>query len=187
MRAYFDIDGVFNAVNTPQLAQVPQHDATGWLGQWKNSYIPAHHFESLPDYWGDKFHLCWSTELVEELNRLANREEVEVVWATTWRNLAPTVFSPETGINGQDWRFLHATWNRIEANPWWKHELVMADIAANPVDKFVWVDDDLALFPEAVEWAQSIPGSKVIIPSPVTGLTREQWQEITDHLSETRQ
>lgn len=184
MRAYFDIDGVFNAVLEPQLPQSPQREATGWLGDWKNSFIAAHRFESLPEEWGDKFHLCWSTELIESLNELAQDSSVEVVWATTWRNLAGTIFSPETGVIGEEWRFLHAPWSRIEKrNPWWKHELVMNDIASHPVERFVWVDDDLAINPEAVEWASSIPGSKVIIPDPFTGLTRSQWDEITDHLS----
>jgi hypothetical protein len=184
LRAYFDIDGVFNAVLEPQHPQSPQREATGWLGDWKNSFIPAHRFESLPEDWGDKFHLCWSTELIESLNELGQDPSVEVVWATTWRNLAGTIFSPETGVIGEEWRFLHAPWSRIEKrNPWWKHELVMNDIASRPVERFVWVDDDLAINPEAVEWASSIPGSKVIIPDPFTGLTRPQWDEITDHLS----
>lgn len=183
MRAYFDIDGVFNAFLAPHLPQAPQHEATGWLGEWKNSHVPVHHFEFLPENWGDKFHLCWSTELIEELNALSESPSVEVVWATTWRKLAPTVFSPTTGVKGEDWRVLHAPWERIERSPWWKHELVMNDIATQPVEKFVWVDDDLAINPEAVEWASSIPGGKVIIPSPYTGLTRAQWEEITDHLS----
>lgn len=183
MRAYFDIDGVFNAVLEPQLPQIPQPEATGWLGEWKNSYVPVHHFEALPENWGDKFHLCWSTELIQSLNELSETPSVEVVWATTWRNLAPTIFSPTTGVKGEAWRVLHAPWERIEQrSPWWKHDLVMQDIAANPVEKFVWVDDDLAINPEAVEWAQSIPGSKVIIPSAFTGLTRAQWEEIVDHL-----
>lgn len=183
MRAYFDIDGVFNAVREPQFPQDPQHEATGWLGEWKNSHIPAHRFESLPEDWGDKFHLCWSTELIESLNSLASNESVEIVWATTWRNLAPTIFSPATGVRGEEWRVLHASWERIERkDSWWKHELVMQDIMANPVEKFVWVDDDLAINPEAVEWARSMPGAKVIIPSPRTGLTRAQWKEIVEHL-----
>jgi hypothetical protein len=184
MRGYFDIDGVFNAVKEPQFAQIPQREATGWLGEWQNSYIPVHHFESLPEDWGDKFHLCWSNELIDSINALSQAGNVEIVWATTWRNLAPKIFSPTTGIKGEDWRVLHAPWERIEQHsPWWKHELVMADIKANPVEKFVWVDDDLAINPEAVEWAESIPGAKVIIPSAFTGLTRQQWEEIVDHLS----
>lgn len=183
MRAYFDIDGVFNACLAPQMPQEPQHEATGWHGEWKNSSVPVHHFESLPDYWGDVFHLCWSTELIDSLNSLAARDDVEIVWATTWRNLAPTVFSPRTGINGENWRFLHAPWSRIEQkNPWWKHELVQQDIMENPVERFVWVDDELAKNPEAVQWADGFSGSKVVIPSLSTGLTKIQWDEISGHL-----
>lgn len=184
MRAYFDIDGVFNAVLTPQLPQTPQREATGWLGEWKNTHLPVHHFEVLPEDWGDKFHLCVSTELIEALNTLSEIPSVEIVWATTWRKLAPVLFSPTVGVRGEEWRVLHAPWSRIEQkSSWWKHELVMGDIMANPVERFVWVDDDLAINPEAVEWANSIPGGKVIIPSSQTGLTREQWEEITDYLS----
>lgn len=183
MRAYFDIDGVFNACLAPQVPQEPQQEATGWLGEWKNSYVPVHHFESLPDYWGDKFHLCWSTELVQSLNELSRQDGVEIVWATTWRGLAPSLFSPTTGIEGENWRFLHAPWERVsQKNPWWKHELVMQDIAENPVEKFVWVDDDLVVNPDAVSWASGINGAKVVIPSLNTGLTRNQWDEILEHL-----
>lgn len=184
MRAYIDIDGVFNAVLAPHLPQVPQHDATGWMGEWNNTYIPIHHFESVPEDWGDKFHLCWSTELIDSLNTLSTVEATDVVWTTTWRKLAQTLFSPTTGTKGEQWRVLDAPWERvIQKKPWWKHELVMQDIKANPVDKFVWADDELAKNPEAVEWANSIPGAKVIIPDPFTGLTRSQWEEIVNHLS----
>lgn len=184
MRVYSDIDGVYNAFITVMEPQVPQPELTGWRGSWKNGQVHTRFFESPPEEWGEYFPLCWSEELIESVNNLASRGDIEFVWATTWRRLAPLHFAPTSGLKGEHWRVLDAPWERIEkTDHWWKLELVKADYEANPVDKFVWIDDQLAEHPEAVAWAESLPGGKVVIPTAHTALTRAEWRSIEDHFA----
>lgn len=182
MRVYSDIDGVYNAFITVMEPQKPQPELTGWHGEWKLGKVHTRHFEDPPEEWGEYFPLCWAEELIQAVNNLASRGDVEFVWATTWRKLARAHFSPVSGIKGEDWRVLDVPWARvIDEKMWWKLEMVKADYEANPVGKFVWIDDQLAEHPEAVEWAESIPGGKVVIPTAHTALTRAEWNSIEEH------
>lgn len=177
-RVYFDIDGVYNAAIEPHIENTPQREKTGWLGEWSNSSISMEIFESVPAEWGDKFNLCWSHELVDAVNRIAEQENIEIVWLTTWRHRAPEYFAPLTNLRGQKWRVLSADWDRINDKNkiWWKHELLMNDLNDNPVERFAWFDDELVKNQDAIAWATRTNKAHLVIPETLTGVKRHEWE-----------
>lgn len=187
MRAYFDIDGVFNAHYPPFPKDKHELDIleTGWTEkEWLWNALPVDLFEQVPEHYGQFFHLCTSPELLEALLKLSQNPDVEIVWSTTWRKRAAT-FVEALGFEKPQWRYLDATWDRIidKDKVWWKQELVAKDLIDNPVDKFIWVDDEFMIRPEAVAWAESLPGGKVLAPTAHLGVTKEQWSNLLNHLT----
>lgn len=176
IRLYFDIDGVYNAHTPPfpAVAHVPDREKTQWLGEWSNDGLPTTFFEAVPSDFGDTFHICWSRELIAGINELTKHEHVEFVWATTWRERAK-VFAEKVGLEAADWRYLDATWDRVTdpAKEWWKFQAVKQDLIENPVDRFIWVDDEFPIRPEAVAWVESRSDGFAVSPAPELGITLE--------------
>jgi len=168
-RIYIDVDGVLNAFHPRSKSPEEIAEASGW-SSWKSKRVNG-------------YVITWSEELVDELNALAARDDIEFVWLTTWRDEARTQISPALLLDGHNWRFLTdggeatgALWGKPNG-PWWKLEVVREDVIRDPVDNIVWIDDDLPLYPEALEWA-SERGVVAVAPSQFYGLTREDLDDI---------
>lgn len=176
-RIYSDIDGVYNLFTPPfpHTKHVPQSSLAGWSPEsWRFSTVPTSEFEQVPPEFGKFFHLCWSTELIELINELIALDLVEFVFATTWRKRAQK-FAKIVGLNVDGVRFLDADWNRItdKEKNWWKLEAIQKDLIDNPIEKFMWLDDEFPLQNEAVEWCEANhKGSYLIVsPEPTLGIT----------------
>lgn len=163
---YIDVDGVINSFHK-------SHDGTKWTGQWR--------LESIIGY---KIH--WYTDLVEAINELAKREDVEFKWLTTWQDKAVTELCPVLGLEGQYWDVLHAADQEDLfdlSNGWWKLHAIINDYVEHKPDKVVWIDDDFKYERNAIEWVHAMEG-KVHAVSPFTswGMTKEEFSGIIEFI-----
>lgn len=165
---YIDVDGVINAVS----GKAPKQN-TGWLGEWKQESIAG-------------YPILWSTELIDRLNALDAREDVEFIWLTTWRSLAPQVLSEAIGLNGQDWDYVDAPDEDLEnLNHWWKLAAIRRKRKLRHVDvsKSVWIDDDIYYESAASAWVRDEwPNLLAISPNSYHGITRKQMESIEEFL-----
>lgn len=184
-RFYTDLDGVYNLHTPPFPYQKhePNGALTGWRDEWKFATVPTSEFEQVPEKFGKDFHICWSPELVANINRLIDCEWVELVFATTWRKRA-NKFAKIVGMNSGDARFLDAPWERVtdKSKDWWKLELVKQDLIENPIENFIWADDEFVLNPNAVKWATENTNALLIQPSPELGITRELFDTMESYV-----
>lgn len=180
-RIYCDIDGVFNAHYPPfpKVLHLPDKTLSQWMGEWMNDGVDINLFESLPDDVGDIFHLCWSTELIESFNLLNQREDVEFVWATTWRKKAQ-IFAEKVGLSAIENRYFDASWERItdKSLEWWKLESIKQDLIDNPVDQFIWIDDEFPIRPDALDWIETRTDGFLVSPNPELGISQELFDLI---------
>jgi hypothetical protein len=159
---YLDVDGVLNAVSkkSPTLA------STGW-DEWKTAPVNG-------------WPILWAPALINVLNELAAREDVTFKWLTTWTDDAAKVLSPAIGINGQDWEVLHGdqhAWGGKRG--WWKLEAIRADVMETMPDQLIWIDDDLSMEHDALEWIAGRSEGLAISPFMREGLTRANVEQIT--------
>jgi hypothetical protein len=164
---YIDVDGVINSFRK-------SFQGTGWSGQWK--------LETINGY---KIH--WYPELVDALNELAQREDVQVKWLTTWQDKAATDLSPVLGIEGQYWDVLYAEDQEDLfdlSNGWWKLHAIIKDYVYHKPDKVVWIDDDFKYEPNARDWVENMDGV-VHVVSPFTdwGMTKEDFSGIIEFIN----
>ena len=160
---YLDVDGVLNAVSKRH----PSLSATGW-DKWETAPVNG-------------WPILWSPELIAELNELAARDDVTFKWLTTWTDDAAKVLSPAIGIKGQEWEVLHGdqhAWGGRRG--WWKLEAIRADVEATNPDLFIWIDDDLSMESEALEWVGDSARRVAISPFMREGLTRENIATILE-------
>lgn len=146
-RVFLDVDGVLN----PETTRPP-----GPLTDWCTSTV-------------DGVTIVWSPMVAHSVGQLAGR--AEVLWLTTWADraqihLEPLMGLPRLELAGRD--DLDTPWR------WWKHDVVTA-LWENDRRPFVWIDDDLPLFDDALDWVTSLaPGQALAIaPDPAAGLTLE--------------
>lgn len=184
-RFYTDLDGVYNLHTPPfpYLKHEPEGHLTGWGDEWHYATVPTSEFEQVPEKFGKDFHICWSPELIRNINRLIDCDWVEMVFATTWRKRA-TKFAKIVGMNAQDARFLDTTWDRVtdKSKDWWKLELVQKDLIENPIDHFIWADDEFAINPSAVTWATENTNALIVQPAPELGITRKLFDTMESYV-----
>ena len=162
---YLDLDGVINA-----LSRKPPRQNTQWLGEWKQETI-----EGYP--------ILWSVELVENLNTLAEREDVQFVFLTTWRELASTSFGPQVGLKCGDWEFIDESDDKLmDTQRWWKLDRIAEHIEKTKPEKVVWIDDDLAWDAKAHLWLSKQSNVIGISPMRVHGLAKKHLWMITNFL-----
>lgn len=166
---YLDIDGVLNA-----MSHKPPKMNTQWYGEWREEKIMG-------------YTILWSVELVERLNALAERPDVQVKWLTTWRQDAAQTFSAPVGINGQEW-FFFDDHDREMGNleEWWKFRHFRKDFEDGVAEKYVWIDDDLMWEKHSREWMENISTDLLLPISPNSnhGITRKQMELIESFLSD---
>lgn len=158
---YLDIDGVINA-----RSRKPPKQNTGWLGDWKQETIMG-------------YPILWSIELIERLNALADREDVQIKWLTTWQEQAISDFTPGTGINGAEWPYFSATENDLFSyRYWWKLTAIARDVDETKPEKVVWIDDELPNQFLAQAWlSENISTILGIGPESTHGLSAKHlWQ-----------
>lgn len=162
---YLDVDGVINSFHKSQ--------TIGWEGEWKwasvNGYI-----------------IHWYTDLVESLNKLAQMENVEIKWLTTWQDKAAQDLSPALGIEGQYWDVLRAS-DQDDLfdlrNGWWKLHEIIKDVAIHKPDKVIWLDDDFRHDLSAIEWAEHVGNVLPISPFTDWGMTKEDFNDIIEFIN----
>lgn len=151
-RVFLDFDGVLN----PETKQPP-----GPIADWQVSTVVG-------------VTITWSPTVARFFGQLAGR--AEVLWLTTWGedaqiHLEPLMGLPRLGLAGKD--ELDAPWR------WWKHDVV-STLWETDRRSFVWIDDDLPVFSEALDWVIGLPGDQAlaIAPDPAAGLTPEHLTRI---------
>jgi hypothetical protein len=170
---YIDIDGVINS-----LSRKPPKNNTNWHGTWRQKIANVH---------GGKYVILWSTELIEALNMLDTRDNVEFVFLTTWQESATTIFSPLTGLNSLYWDVLHPEDpDDIEDfTNWWKLDMIKKDLETREHDQFIWIDDDLEYEREAKYWLSTLEKDVLAIaPVSVLGITKKQIDVIINFIDE---
>jgi hypothetical protein len=121
-RLYLDVDGVINA----------RYADRAWDGIIHKGNATAE---------GYSYRILWSPTMLTALSEL----DLEIVWATTWRNDAPASLARILNF-GKDFRVLHpdldpsarSTFPSIE----WKLRSIVADQERDP-SPFVWLDDEI--------------------------------------------
>ena len=160
---YLDVDGVLNAVSRRN----PTVTSSGW---------PEYGWESAPI---NGYPIRWAKSLIAALNELAARPDVTFKWLTTWTHDAAKVLSPAIGIDGQDWEVLEGdqhAWGGKRG--WWKLEAIQSDVLSTKPDQFIWIDDDLSMERDAIEWVAGRDNGYAISPFGSEALTRFHIEEI---------
>ncbi|WP_143448553.1 HAD domain-containing protein [Kineosporia sp. A_224] len=67
---------------------------------------------------------------------------------------------------------------------WWKLDVVRLIHAVDPARRIVWTDDDLRLYPEALEWFRANARGLCLAPDEKVGLTREHLAAVRDYLDD---
>jgi hypothetical protein len=143
-RIFLDVDGVLNAVrdNNPQFWE-----------EWKVEVC-------------DGYEIRHALDMGRALQAIFERDDVEVIWLTTWEDTANDWITPLFG-----WEKFPSILN-TGADGWWKLEAVkqMWELDKTP---FIWIDDDISYDPESIEWAEGLSDSDRLIISPrtSTGIT----------------
>lgn len=178
-RIYLDVDGVLNAVTR----QTPE--GTGWE-MWEKVGVNG-------------YTITYAPELVAALNEIAERDDVEIVWLTTWQGNAASMISPAIGLDGQQWRVVdnpdtdpHGFATQQNYGYWWKVNVFQDDLfnrveRDTPLpEKIIWIDDDLSMFGQAVRWFDALETKTLgISPFTVQGLTQHDVCAIIDFINES--
>jgi len=174
-RIYLDVDGVLNAF--------PAANDKVMVTEWplfESTYVEVG-FNS--------YKITIARGLIEALGNLSARDDVEIVWLTTWREAAVNALCPAFDIPGTNWtvvtdgepvegyqrRFSDYSW-------WWKAQAMATHLDANPVDQVVWLDDDQPVFTDAVNFIVNRYGdTDFLLIAPITeyGLTKQDIKKIT--------
>ncbi len=141
------------------------------------------------------YSIAWSSEFLESLAALHEREDVEVFWLTTWLDEAVDQLSHHAEFEaGKAWTVLghepfkrDNPWTRGKpglpqnVNDWWKLDAAQEHFTLRQ-NRFVWIDDDLRFSAEANEWVASLQtgAAHTLSPSSGTGVTKDEWQKVLD-------
>lgn len=126
---FVDVDGVINA------GLDSDSDLTHWpQDTWRKEHV-----------WNAEHHMAysinWSTCVIDRLRAIEARDDVEMIWSTTWTTRARSSLAPLIGI-GHHWKvvteFVSAEDRGLD---WWK--ATHAYQALQSHDRVVWIDDDI--------------------------------------------
>jgi hypothetical protein len=158
---FLDVDGVLS----PFSRAVPD-----WFTDW----------EEPPEF---GFYAPVSLQMAERI--LSWR--VEIVWLTTWQNLANELIVPIFGWEPKE-TLVRKGFSKT-CTGWWKLDAAMGWFNDNPVDRLIWLDDDLEEEFHNVTTHLEIPSEQRLLISPDrnTGLSPDDLQGIEDWLEETKE
>lgn len=164
VRIYLDVDGVINA----SLSGSPQHWGANRTGV------------ALAD--GYEYQIDWAPDMIAEL---ADIENVEIVWTTTWRNDAPGAISPLIGAWG-DARVLHPKRDPEQPTPrepsiYWKATAIFEEQAEEP-GPFIHIDDEISHYPQWKSMGEAL-GGLLISPNPHYGITKKHIEAIKEYVA----
>lgn len=170
-RIYLDVDGVLNAVHK----NFPTFGWENWDRVRVNGYV-----------------ITYSPDMVAALNEIADIDGVEFVWLTTWQENAKTLIAPAIKLNGQEWDVAlnpdmdaHGFANHNIFGPWWKKNTLKNHVYNNPVDRIIWIDDDIAHAEGADDWFHAFDQDTLAIaPFTVAGLTPDDICAMIDFINE---
>lgn len=168
IRLYLDFDGV---INVPQPHSPWPHSAY--------STGVAYGEPVLQPRDSQRFDLLWADDLIADLAAL----DVELVWATTWTESAPTVLADQLGI-GLGARFLTPL-DGVLRYPTigWKRAAIWADQEASP-SPFVWIDDEIGA-QQRTSYAWTRPEQRLLItPHSQTGITPDHIRQMQDFITD---
>jgi hypothetical protein len=171
VRLYLDFDGV---INVPHPERVWPHSAYSvGVAYGEPVLLPKDN---------TRFDLLWADDLIADLSAL----NVELVWATTWTESAPTVLADQLGI-GLGARFLTPL-DGVLRYPTidWKHEAVWADQEESPCP-FIWVDDEIDSRARNIGMPSSPSATLLINPYPEVGLTPDHIRQMQDFITEQKE
>lgn len=164
-----DVDGVLNpfmmSPNSWQKKGFSRHQVT----------IPAHVDASTPTY---RVYLSAAhKEMIEELE-----EVCDVVWATTWNDLANELLGPLLGLKEYPVLLLDDTVPWSYGSVFWKTPQVRAAFSEGGAYEgraFAWLDDDTTK--QDRSYFDQVFGKnfhKLVLVNPGQGLTREQVEAV---------
>jgi hypothetical protein len=164
-----DVDGVLNSV--PVWGEQGESTECPWLGGWQTFRAEFH---------GNEYDIMFAEDLTRELLDIHESGLAEVKWLTTWGQGANVHLAERLGFPHFD----------VVAEPsfdseWWKFPAAKA--VADLTDLVVWADDDIALDPTALEWANSQEHVLPLIPEPYVGLTPSDIEEARAFLKQHRE
>ncbi|WP_088317347.1 HAD domain-containing protein [Kineosporia sp. R_H_3] len=193
---FLDVDGVVNAISA-------QPDPAVW-NDWSTGRATVD---------GRPWTIRFSPTVTSTVARLHTEGLAEVCWLTTWGHavnddLRVVLGLPELPVAGTfeegsddgpvpdaapqdpDRPQSHARLgDRATAldpltGVWWKLDVVRLIHAVDPDRRIVWTDDDLRLYPEALEWFRANARGLCLAPDETVGLTREHLAAVRDYLDD---
>lgn len=170
-RIYLDVDGVLNAVDK----KFPTGSWENWDRVGVNGYS-----------------IAYSPDMVSALNDIAEMDDVEIVWLTTWQANAKTMIAPAIGLKGEEWDVAlnldmdaHGFAIHQPFGGWWKMNTLKNHVYNNPVDKIIWIDDDIAHEQTAPAWFGNFKQKTIAIaPFTMEGLTPADICAMIDFINE---
>lgn len=189
MKTYIllDNDGVTNAFGQLQYLKGKKSSAMSELTpeNWCSKVV-------------DEYVIQYNTDVIDTLNELTDREEVELVVLSTWEHLSITHYYPDLGIiapegtkvlenvyeNVTDFTLGWGGWYKV----WWKL-LAVRDFCESLEEdsRIIWVDDDHQFYKVSVEeYTENHPLVKflVVSPDPTMGLTKKNLNAMRNFINE---
>lgn len=147
-----DVDGVLNAVNSPDIL---------------TDYISVCAYAE-----GRRFPILYNPEIVKRLRDWHDKELVEIRWLTTWCDDADRSLAEAIGMPRGLW-VEGVSEHRSTRHGWWKSEAARKVVMHNAFRQVFWCDDDLdyALLNGEVEWMRGFDNVTWICPITSAGLT----------------
>ncbi|MBI4943357.1 MAG: hypothetical protein HY830_21645 [Actinobacteria bacterium] len=191
---FLDVDGVVNAISA-------QPDPDVW-GDWSTGRATVD---------GRPYPIRFSPTVTSTVARLHTEGLAEVCWLTTWGHavnddLRVVLGLPELPVAGtfedgsddepgpeqqpaeQPESHARLGGRATAVDPltgvWWKLDVVRLIHAVDPARRIVWTDDDLRLYPEALEWFRANARGLCLAPDESVGLTREHLAAVRDYLDD---
>ena len=163
-----DVDGVINSV--PVWGQDVEATECPWPSGWSTFRAEFH---------GTEYGITYAKDLTRELLDIHESGLAEVRWLTTWGkganvHLAEWFGFPHFDVVGEP----------AFGSEWWKFPLAKA--VASKADLLVWADDDLALDPIPLRWANEQEHVLPLAPDPYVGLTPANIDEARSFLSQAK-
>lgn len=161
---YLDVDGVINAIRNG----TPSQKRTGFK-DFRRVIVRG-------------FQIQYAQELIDQLNALADHEDVTICWLTTWEEQAPKELAPALGINGQNWEVLTGDVHAWQGRNWWKLNAIRDHVGEHQPDLAIWIDDDIKLEREALYWVAETEGVMAISPDALDGLLQSDLDHIHENI-----